>query len=637
MLREEDKRNFRRYSNESECELILPSGLCKGVIIDYSDGVGVSFKHASDLERGTDVHVKVFDYDLEFKGRIAWARRAGDHIRAGIRRADNFRGNLRFYGLADILIGITRRAKTGALVIESGSIRKKVFIKKGDIIWATSTHGDHRLGEHLLKSGIITLTELEDASHYEFKTGRKMEDIIVERCGLPREEISREMQKQVEYILLNLFLIEEGVFEFIEEPIPPYEKTTVQLSTANIIYRGIKKINKYSFIKEMCPSVDDVLNPSHNPLRIFQSLDLEDSDKAILSCINGEDPVKDILAQSSSSNYEALKTISVLMAIGLIDVKKENEAPVKLTVDELSTAQEVLPSDYLEEIDELLTTCKKGDYYDVLGVTEDSSPDDIEKAYFGLSKKFHPDRHFSFNDLDVKGKLLIITSRATAAYEVLSDPDKKGHYDTQISVTALNKQAEREEGPESEGTGEAEVDIKTESSVNRSVKEHSPVEIKVTTLTEKTTELEHVSEGIMDEPAESMTVLPSEYPYTGLEIPEEQHNPGLSVVMVAQSEKTWFRNKWLIFPLIIIALTAAGATVSLVHDKSGELFRPTAHKEHIDPVVKEERVKLAVLEIHDGTDVQKVRSNSDTSSTPKSTFTDFRDEAFKKVWLDLFD
>jgi hypothetical protein len=133
-----------------------------------------------------------------------------------------------------------------------------------------------------------------------------------------------------------------------------------------------------------------------------------------------------------------------------------------------------------------------------------------------------------------------------------------------------------------------------------------------------------------------MTSLPSEDQKVGLEFTGEVHDPGLSVVMVAR-KKPWFSNKRFIFPLIIIALTAVGAGVSFVHDKSGEQLRPAAHKEHVDPPVKEESVKLAALERHDDTDTQEKRSHPDTSAFEKSNFPNFRNEAFKKAWLDLLD
>ena len=63
------------------------------------------------------------------------------------------------------------------------------------------------------------------------------------------------------------------------------------------------------------------------------------------------------------------------------------------------------------------------DFYDVLGVSKDSSADEIKKAYRKLALKFHPDKNP--NDKDAESKF----KEAAEAYEVLSNPDKKARYD----------------------------------------------------------------------------------------------------------------------------------------------------------------------------------------------------------------
>jgi DnaJ-class molecular chaperone len=63
------------------------------------------------------------------------------------------------------------------------------------------------------------------------------------------------------------------------------------------------------------------------------------------------------------------------------------------------------------------------DPYDVLGVPKSASADDIQKAYRKLSKKYHPDRNPGDKQADATYK------EVQAAYEVLSDPQKKANYD----------------------------------------------------------------------------------------------------------------------------------------------------------------------------------------------------------------
>lgn len=62
--------------------------------------------------------------------------------------------------------------------------------------------------------------------------------------------------------------------------------------------------------------------------------------------------------------------------------------------------------------------------YDVLGVKKDATPEEIKKVYRKLALQYHPDRNPSDPDAESKFKDL------SAAYEILSDPQKRQQYDT---------------------------------------------------------------------------------------------------------------------------------------------------------------------------------------------------------------
>src|SRR3954462_11132807 len=65
----------------------------------------------------------------------------------------------------------------------------------------------------------------------------------------------------------------------------------------------------------------------------------------------------------------------------------------------------------------------KRDYYEVLGLKRDATPEEIKKAYRQLALKNHPDRNPGDTEAEKRFK------EGAEAYEVLSDQSKRQRYD----------------------------------------------------------------------------------------------------------------------------------------------------------------------------------------------------------------
>lgn len=68
----------------------------------------------------------------------------------------------------------------------------------------------------------------------------------------------------------------------------------------------------------------------------------------------------------------------------------------------------------------------KKDYYEILGLSRDASPEEIKKAYRRLALQYHPDKHPPEKRKWAEEKFKEISE----AYEVLMDPKKRRLYDT---------------------------------------------------------------------------------------------------------------------------------------------------------------------------------------------------------------
>lgn len=70
-------------------------------------------------------------------------------------------------------------------------------------------------------------------------------------------------------------------------------------------------------------------------------------------------------------------------------------------------------------------------YYSILGVREDASPQELKAAYRNLMRKWHPDR---CRHEDATRR----TEEVSVAYSVLSDPESRFTHDIQLKEAGLS-------------------------------------------------------------------------------------------------------------------------------------------------------------------------------------------------------
>ena len=84
---------------------------------------------------------------------------------------------------------------------------------------------------------------------------------------------------------------------------------------------------------------------------------------------------------------------------------------------------------------------RKSTWYEILEVSENASPEVIEKAYKVLVKKYHPDLQTGDSKAEAEKKMKQINE----AYDILSNSEKRKEYDFE-----LNQLREQEEGKKQE-------------------------------------------------------------------------------------------------------------------------------------------------------------------------------------------
>jgi hypothetical protein len=106
-----------------------------------------------------------------------------------------------------------------------GLIWKKVKLFEGQPIGVTSNMGMELIGEHLVKSRIISREQLHRALQTSERGGRPLTATLVEAGALEQSTLEDELGKNLGARLNEVFEWRWGTFELESEPVKPAEFT----------------------------------------------------------------------------------------------------------------------------------------------------------------------------------------------------------------------------------------------------------------------------------------------------------------------------------------------------------------------------------------------------------------------------
>ncbi|HEY6931691.1 MAG TPA: hypothetical protein VJA66_18620, partial [Thermoanaerobaculia bacterium] len=177
-----------------------------------------------------------------------------------------------------------------------------------------------------------------------------------------------------------------------------------------------------------------------------KSLRLPADASFLLSRVDGKTSAQDLLRLIPGSRRAAAKILYTLIYCGFIEFP---ESPV--TRNAAGGEVEASAPDQTSRHRELVhSTYRRTDWlshYDLLGLTLDATPKQIDEAYSQLRGLFDPVLSERPDLSDCRRELIVLSRRLRVAYEVLSRPSSRERYDTEIRrAEALLPPGSGEEG-----------------------------------------------------------------------------------------------------------------------------------------------------------------------------------------------
>jgi tetratricopeptide (TPR) repeat protein len=274
-------------------------------------------------------------------------------------------------------------------------------------------------------------------------TGKRQGAILVELGYITPKDLFWGVKYQVKEIIYSLFQLGEGEYEFVEN-IPPDEVITLKISTNNLIYEGVNKINNLTRIRRDMPDAHTVFALNEDPSGIFRGIDLSPQDARILSLVDGTRNINQVIEQSRTNSFDVMRTLYVLWSTGFITQKESPEHGLEgqetISVEEILISMTEEEDNLKKRVEELYEKLPRMSPAEMLQADEKTGPEEIKRTYQRMVKEFNPERVLASDDTALKNKITVIFDTITQAYNSLKDEERKMEFSS-----ALGRMPRKEE------------------------------------------------------------------------------------------------------------------------------------------------------------------------------------------------
>jgi hypothetical protein len=237
--------------------------------------------------------------------------------------------------LPDLLAALCSPQETGVLELTRHGVTKSIYIQEGRIVFATSTDPDDRLGEVLLRKGMLSIRDFEEAVS-KLSPRKRLGALLVEMGHLKPEELVRAVIEQVKGIVFDLFLWFDGEYRFTRGELPSREVITLKLSTPEVILGGIHRIGHWSRILRGVGGLDTWFQVSPSRDRVLEQMQLRAEHAAILQALSQPTSVRDLCRRGLMPDFDMCRMLWAFRVIALIE-------PVKMAAPARARAQAAAP------------------------------------------------------------------------------------------------------------------------------------------------------------------------------------------------------------------------------------------------------------------------------------------------------
>ncbi len=226
------------------------------------------------------------------------------------------KGSLKEASLPDVLQLLSMGQKTGCLSVAERNNFGYIYFDLGQITYASIVNRRDRLGDILVKNGLVTPEQLQAAVEAQsHKRDKRLGELLVEMGALTRPALESYMRIQIEEAVYYLFTWTSGTFSFETDVRPDAQDFLVRISPESLLLEGARRVDEWSLIEKKIPSFDLIFVLERARLTA-SAVSLTPEQERLVPLLDGHRDVTRLIDDSGMLEFDVAKALYGLITAG---------------------------------------------------------------------------------------------------------------------------------------------------------------------------------------------------------------------------------------------------------------------------------------------------------------------------------
>jgi len=369
-----------------------------------------------------------------------------------------YSGSFTEVSLPKLLYHFIAAKVTGRLLVSNQVVKKELFLVNGKLVAAISNLKRDRLGQHLLRKGVISQDQLDDILDRASNRDERLGEYLIQNKVVEPHELFVHLSDQLKEKVYEVFSWRVGSYAFYEGQEYKGSILPMNQNPWELISEGVRQgyeLPEFETLFEQY--LDYVLLKVENKTLHINQLDLHPLELKVFKAASSQRALRDILARDGGDEKKdkvILGTIYMGLELELLTFGEKYESVQDLPGDSAAAAEwdlsmtaddsglqaegdDLLSMGILatppvsrqeQKLLEKLNKIKEQDFFERLGLERTASSSDVSRSFLDAARIYHPDQIPGDIPDSTRDLYTQIFSLLNEAHQKLSDDKARSDY-----------------------------------------------------------------------------------------------------------------------------------------------------------------------------------------------------------------